>query len=167
MQKFDSLLSRLRSQTVLLFVALLVVIADQLTKLWVRENLAVSESCPEEGFLRLTHIHNTGIVFGLSVHKAVPLVLTVVVIALVLFLARRYAALDSRLIKVSVGLFLGGSVGNLIDRLRLGYVTDFVDVALWGDFHWPAFNAADMAVVLGIILLIYFWIRSARAPKHA
>jgi signal peptidase II len=55
-----------------------------------------------------------------------------------------------------LGLVFGGAVGNLIDRIRLGYVTDFIDVRLWRDFHWPAFNVADSAITVGSIMLVIF-----------
>lgn len=59
--------------------------------------------------------------------------------------------------RICFGLLLGGTIGNLIDRLRLGYVTDFIDVKIWGDFHWPIFNVADSSLSIGAILLaIYF-----------
>ena len=167
MQKVNSLQGNLRSQRTLLIVALLVLIADQLTKLGIRASLLLGESRPEEGFLRLTRVHNEGIVFGLSVHHVVPLLLPIVVIAIVLFLSHRYALFNTGLIKVALGLFLGGSLGNLVDRVRLGYVTDFIDFNLWGDYHWPAFNLADAAIVVGGILLIWYGIRLAMSPKHS
>lgn len=167
MQKVNSLQGNLRSQKTLLLVSLLVLIADQLTKLGIRVSFLVGESRPEEGFLRLTRVHNEGIVFGLSVHHVVPLLLPIVVIALAIFLSHRYALFNSGLVKASMGLFLGGSLGNLVDRVHLGYVTDFIDFDLWGDFHWPAFNLADAAIVVGGILLIWYGIRLWMLPKHS
>jgi signal peptidase II len=61
---------------------------------------------------------------------------------------------------VSFGLILGGAVGNLIDRIHLTYVTDFIDVRLWGNFHWPAFNIADAALTVGLFALIYYFYKS-------
>lgn len=157
----------MRSQTGLLLTAILVLTADQLTKLWVRQSLAVGESVPQDGFLRFTHVTNDGIVFGLSVHPVVPLILSVAVVAAILFLFRHYALTRHTPVNIALGLFLGGSLGNLIDRLAFGEVTDFIDINLWGDYHWPSFNLADTALVVGIILLIYFWIRHGPAFKHS
>jgi len=145
----------------------LVLAADQLSKLWVRANLDVwGKSLPQEGILRLTHVQNEGIIFGLSAHQAVPLILTIVVVAAAFLLHYRYAPFHSGLIKIALGLFIGGSLGNLVDRIRLGYVTDFVDIRLWGDFHWPVFNLADSAMVIGIILFVYFLLRLKIPPKR-
>ena len=167
MQKVNSLQGSLLSQKTLLLVALSVLVLDQLTKLWVTMGLQEEgESWPKEGFLRFTHVQNEGIVFGLSIHHVVPLLLPILVLAIAIFLSRRYALLNSRLVKISLGLFLGGSLGNLLDRVRFGYVTDFIDFNLWGDYHWPAFNLADAAIVVGVMVMIYFLIRLGISPKH-
>ncbi len=133
-------------------IALLVVATDQLSKLWIRSNLATGESLPETGLFRLTHVHNTGAVFGLFPDQSFPLAIValiaiVVLLLLVIFIYRRFPFLDSRLGKPALGLILGGTVGNLIDRLRFGYVTDFIDIGIW-----PAFNIADSTIVVGVIL---------------
>ena len=146
--------------------ALLVVVADQLSKMWIRSNLVVGQSLPETGFFRLTHIQNTGAAFGLFQGHSfalsiVALVGIVVLLLYALFIYRRFPILDNRLGKLALGLVLGGTVGNLIDRLHLGYVTDFIDVGFW-----PAFNIADSAIVVGVIMLAYSLRFLARAEKH-
>ncbi len=146
--------------------ALLIVAADQPSKIWIRTNLAVGQSLPETGFLRLTHITNTGAAFGLFQGQSFPLTIVALVGVAVLLLHafliyRRFPFLDNRLVWVSLGLVLGGTVGNLIDRLRLGYVTDFIDFGFW-----PAFNIADSAVVVGVIILAYSLRSLARAGEH-
>jgi signal peptidase II len=70
----------------------------------------------------------------------------------------RYVHHRSYLATVSLGLIFGGALGNLIDRVRLGYVTDFILVRLWNDFYWPAFNIADSAITIGALTLIIFLI---------
>jgi signal peptidase II len=72
----------------------------------------------------------------------------------------RYLSPATTLSIVSIGLIMGGAVGNLIDRLRFGYVTDFIYFRLWGNFHWPAFNIADAAITVGVFVLIYSFYRS-------
>jgi len=166
MLRVNSLQGSWQSQKALLLVALLVLVADQLSKLWVRETLLLGESLPQEGILRLTHVNNMGIIFGLPVHQTFPLILTIGVVLIALFLYYRYAPFHSRLIKIALGLFIGGSLGNLVDRLRFGYVTDFIDLRLWGNFHWPAFNLADFAMVMGAILFAYLLLRLKISPKR-
>jgi len=168
MRKVNSL--RGKWQNVAFFLtALLIVVADQLSKLWVRSNLALGESLPETGLFRLTHIYNTGAVFGLFQGQSFPLIIVagigiVVVLLFTLLFYHRFPLLDNRLGKPALGLLLGGSIGNLIDRLRFGGVTDFIDVGI-GGYRWPAFNIADSAVVVGTIIFAYCLLRLARAWK--
>jgi len=147
-------------------IALLVVAADQLSKIWIRSNLLVDHSLFEVGFFRITHVHNTGAAFGLFQGQSflltiVALVGITVLLVYALVIYRRFPLSDSKLGRSILGLVLGGAVGNLIDRLRFGYVTDFIDVGLW-----PAFNIADSAITIGAILLACSLLRLARAEKH-
>ena len=165
MQKVNCLQGKWRG-VVFLLTALLVVAADQLSKTWIRTNLAVGQSIPEVGFLRLTHVTNTGSAFGLFQGQTFPLTIVSLVSVTVLLLYallfyRRFPFLDNWLAWVGLSLILGGTVGNLIDRLRLGYVTDFIDFGFW-----PAFNLADSAVVVGVIIFAYSLFPLARAGKH-
>ena len=146
MQREDSPLDK-RQNAAFLLTALLVVAADQLSKIWIGSNLARGESLPATGLFRLTHVHNTGAAFGLFPDQSFVLIIvalaSIVVLLLFVFLfSRRFPFFDDRLGRLALGLILGGTVGNLIDRLRLGYVTDFVDIGIW-----PAFNVADSVVV--------------------
>jgi len=155
MQKLNSLQELWRRNVAFFLTALAVVSADQLSKLWVKSNLAVGESLPETGFVRLTHVHNTGAAFGLFQDQSFLLTVIAIIgvgflLFLVLFMYRRLQFLNTISGKISLGLILGGTVGNLIDRLSAGYVTDFIDFNFW-----PAFNLADSAVVVGAILLAY------------
>ena len=135
-------------------ITLLVVVADQLSKLWIRLNLLPGQSLPEEGTLRLTYVTNKGVAFGLPLE--LPLAFSILLIVVILFLVYRYS--NTLLLVIASALLLGGTIGNLIDRLRFGGVIDFIDIHLFGDFHWPAFNLADSALVIGVILLAYaFW----------
>jgi len=144
----------MRWNIVFLIIALAVVIADQLSKIWIRANLAIGESIPETGVFQITHINNTGASFGLFPDQSFALMIIAglgiaVVLFFVLFLYRRIPLLDNSLGKPALGLILGGNAGNLIDRLRLGYVTDFIDISIW-----PVFNVADASITLGVALLI-------------
>jgi len=127
---------------------------DQLSKLWVRNALSVGQSLPEEGSWRLTHVTNCGGVFGLPIAQPWPAVFSSLIIIGLFLLYYRYPAFDKPLPAIALGLLVGGAASNLVDRFRFGWVTDFIDVNLWGDFHWPAFNLADSAIVLGAILIV-------------
>ena len=155
MQKVNSPRSNWR-HIVFFLTALLVVAADQLSKLWVRSNLALGQSLPETGFFRLTHIRNTGAAFGLFQGQSffltiIALVGVVALLVCAIFIYRWFPSLDNIPGRSALGLILGGTLGNLIDRLYFGYVTDFIRVGTW----WPAFNIADPAIVVGVIIFIY------------
>ncbi len=165
MQKAGNLRGRWRNVAFFL-IALLVVVADQLSKLWIRSNLLVGQSLPEEGFLQLTHVRNTGASFGLFQDQSFALTIVAIVgIALILVYAliihHRFFPSDNLLGKSALGLILGGTIGNLIDRLNFGYITDFIDIGIW-----PAFNIADSSIVVGVILFAYSLLPLARAEKH-
>ena len=165
MQKANYLQAKWRN-VVFSLIALLIVVADQLSKLWIRSNLAVGESVFELGFFRLTHVSNTGAAFGLFRGHTLPLtVVSCVGVALLLLYAflfyRQFPQLDRWLSWTGLGLILGGTIGNLIDRLRLSYVTDFIDFGFW-----PAFNVADSAIVIGVIIFAYSLLSLARVEKH-
>lgn len=148
--------------------ALLVVAADQLSKIWIRSNLLVGESLPEAGFFQLTHVQNTGAAFGLFQDQSFALIIVGLVgvaalLAYALFFYRHFPLLNNRLSHSALGLILGGTVGNLIDRLNpnLGGVTDFISIGIW-----PAFNIADSAVVVGTIIFAYTLLSLVRAKKQ-
>jgi signal peptidase II len=137
-------------------VAAFVVIADQFTKALIRASLAPGEVLFDIGFFRILHLHNTGAAFGLfrghSLTMVILAIIAVIVILLLVFLLRsRWAFFQSMWVRVGIGLVLGGTIGNnLIDRIRQGYVTDFLDFKIW-----PAFNIADASVTIGIIIIAY------------
>ena len=165
MRKVNHPQGRWRS-VVFFLIGLLIVVADQLSKAWIRTNLPEGQSLFELGFFRITHVHNTGAAFGLFQGQSFILtIIAIVAITIILVYAlisyRYFPWFDSRLGRLALGLLLGGTVGNLIDRLRLGYVIDFIDFD-----YWPAFNIADSFVTIGVILFAYSLLRSAQAEKH-
>ena len=142
----------------------LVVLLDQASKLWIVGHFSLYESLPViPGLFNLTYLTNTGAAFGMlageqGVWRQVFFVgVAVVALAAIGFLYRKLRA-ASVWYAVALGLIAGGAVGNLIDRLRLGSVIDFLDVYV-GVHHWPAFNLADSAITVGvaIFLLINFF----------
>ena len=126
---------------------------DQLTKAWLTSFLAPGESVRVVGDLvRLVHGENAGGLFGLLQGQALPFALvSLVVVALIV----AYHARSGRnpYVSVTLGLLLGGALGNLLDRLRLGYVVDFVDLGI-GSVRWYTFNVADAAISVAIVLLL-------------
>ena len=165
MQKVNNLQGRSRN-VVLLLIALLIVVADQLIKIWIRSNLAVGQSMPDTGFFQITHVNNSGAAFGLFQGQTFALTVfaSVIIVGLLLyvfFISRRVHFLENMLGRTGLGLVLGGAAGNLIDRVRFGYVTDFIDVGLW-----PAFNIADSAVTVGVIIFAGSLLYSARAEER-
>ena len=168
MQKASSLRDNWVSYRVPFVVVVVVLMADQLTKLLVRENLAVGESIPQEGAIRLTHVTNSGIIFGIDVPPVVSLIVPLLVVIGAVWLYSRYGPFDGWPMNLAVALFIGGSLGNLVDRLASGHVTDFVDVRLWSGYHWPAYNLADGAIVVGALMFITLALRMQlkRASKY-
>jgi len=136
-------------------IAVGILLLDQVTKALVVQYLPAQVSWNPFPFLgrlvTLTHVRNTGAAFGLlSGQSSLLTVIAVGVMVMILLLFRQLPH-QRRLIQLSLGLQLGGAAGNLIDRLRVGYVIDFID------FHfWPVFNVADSAIVIGVIILAYY-----------
>jgi signal peptidase II len=104
----------------------------------------------------LVHVRNTGVAFsmfsGMDPRWSVPFLVLVTLLAVAGVVGYLAYLPPKRITQSALGLILGGAVGNLIDRARLGYVIDFLD-AYWGRFHWPAFNVADIAISVGVVLL--------------
>lgn len=167
MQKANRLQGKWRN-AVFGCIGVLIILADQLSKTWIRGNLAGGQSLFDIGFFRIINVHNTGAAFGLFKDYSIALTIIafvgiIVILTLVFLLRSRWPFLDTMLVKSAIGLVMGGTIGNLIDRLSRGYVTDFIDFKVW-----PTFNIADSAVTVGGILLAYCIIRWARLPdvKH-
>ena len=146
---------------------LLVVIIDQLTKLRVRNTFVLFESREIiPGFFSLTYLHNSGAAFGLLAgnHGAWRQIFFVVIafLALIFIVAAfRHYRRKPLIFIVALALIGGGAAGNLIDRLRFGFVVDFLDFYLKGH-HWPAFNVADSAICVGVGLFLLAEIRSQK-----
>ena len=145
----------------LLIVAGAAVIADQVTKHVVASQMTIDDSVSVAGPLSIHHVRNSGIAFGLFASRtsAVILLTAFAVGAMVVFFAR--SAQRHPLLPVALGLVLGGSLSNLTDRIRLGYVTDFIDFR-W----WPAFNLADTFIVVGVALLFLSFVAADRSSPR-
>jgi signal peptidase II len=146
-------------------VAILVLVLDQLSKVW------VSTSLPEGGWwsplpglwrvFRITHITNSGAAFGMFPDQGNFFIVIAVVVALTILLYYRYLPTGEWLVRLSLGLQLGGAIGNLLDRLRYGHVVDFVDIGFW-----PIFNVADVSIVSGVAILAYCLWREDRTAQE-
>ncbi len=140
-----------------LWLSLLAVVLDQISKLAIAGSMQLYQSIQVVPFFKLTYVHNTGAAFSFLSEAGgwqrwffagLALMISVVI---AVWLARLKT--NETLLAVALALVLGGAVGNLIDRLVYGYVIDFLDV-YYETWHWPAFNIADSAITLGVILML-------------
>jgi signal peptidase II len=134
-------------------LAVTVLVLDQLTKAWLTSTISPGEVISVLGdYVRLVFSQNSGALFGLFRDNAVLFgIVSIAVIALIVVYHRQVGS--SLYLSVALGLLLGGALGNMTDRLRLGYVVDFVDIGI-GDLRWYTFNVADAAISLSIVMLI-------------
>jgi signal peptidase II len=148
----------------------LIVLCDQASKLWIVNHFTLYESLPVlPGFFNLTYLTNTGAAFGILAGQHaqwrhvffVGVALVALVVIVVMYLRLRE---ESFFYELSLGFIAGGAMGNLVDRIRVGSVVDFLDVYI-GSHHWPAFNVADSAISVGVaIFLVYsFFFEGKRA----
>ena len=136
-----------------LLAALSWFVIDQASKWWIVNHVMVPPRIiPISGFFNIVLGRNTGVSFGLLGGASQWLLVAVAGAVLVMLLVWMSRA-TSRLVAVALGLIAGGAVGTVVDRLRLGGVTDFLDFYL-GEWHWPAFNMADVGIVCGVGLLL-------------
>jgi len=142
-------------------VACAAVCADQVTKYLVTSRLSLDGAVKVAGPLSIHHVQNSGIAFGLFPDStaAVVAVTSAAVVWMVVFFAR--SGSRHPVFPAALGLLLGGSVSNLADRVRLGHVTDFVDLR-----YWPAFNLADSFIVVGVAILLFAVVGGDREPKQ-
>lgn len=156
----------------LLLICALIIPIDQLSKLYIDSTMALHQSYTViEHFFNICYVLNTGAAFGILANSAVrvPLLSGVAVLAAVVILWI-FTRIDGRTLqRVALSLVFSGAIGNLIDRIRLGAVIDFLDVH-WYQHHWPAFNVADSAITIGVaLLLVDMWYedrRQAQARAH-
>ncbi len=133
-------------------VALVAIAADQITKAIVRGQVMPGERIDAVAGIEIVRVHNSGIAFGL-LNDAGSIVLVIAALAFAALLAMFLLSADRPGLWLPVGLLAGGALGNLIDRFREGFVTDFIDPP-----RWPAFNVADIEITLGVILLVGIYV---------
>ena len=146
-------------------VAGLVFAFDQLTKALIRNQLAVGESWPSDGWLvKITHVTNTGAAFGILQDAGLFLTITAFIAIGAIVFYYLYPPLEHGLLRLAMGLMLGGAAGNLVDRLHQGHVTDFIDFP-----RYPEFNVADSSIVIGLIVIggFFLFIEPSQRGEHA
>lgn len=138
--------------------AALVLLADQVTKHLVATRLEVGQPWDPVSWLApilsITHVTNTGVAFGLLQGLGNVFVIAHVVAAVAIIVYSRRLPPGQWALRTALGLALGGALGNLVDRVRQGYVVDFIDVNFWPFTEFPVFNVADSSIVVGVALLI-------------
>jgi len=135
-------------------IAIIVVLVDQITKFLIKINFELNQTLPIiKSIFHLTYIQNTGAGFGILKSQTLILIfISLIVIGIILYYISSIKEKE-KLLQILVGFVLGGTIGNLIDRLTYGFVIDFLDFQIW-----PIFNAADSFVTIGVIgLVIYLW----------
>lgn len=163
-----------RYKIVTLASALAIVILDQLSKWAARNSFLPGESkAILAGFFNLILVRNTGAVWGCFQNQSAALALVSLAALALIGFFYRYLVNDRKIYAWALGCIAGGIIGNLIDRIKLGAVTDFLDF-YWRNYHWPAFNIADAAICLGVALYLLVSLyqldadrrKGARAADH-
>jgi signal peptidase II len=154
------------------WISLGVIVFDQVTKAMATAALPLYGSRPLiPGLIDLVHVQNRGVAFGLlndfthPLRSVVTIALALVALAGIAYYARHLQA-EEKMARVGLSLILGGAIGNLLDRVRQGFVTDFVDV-YWGTWHFWAFNAADAAISVGAALIFLELLIPGRHASHS
>ena len=149
-------------------LAVLIIFVDQLTKHYISSAFSYGETLEVLPFLNLTLVHNMGAAFSFLSEAGgwqrwfFSLIGVVVTVVIVVWLSRLSAR--QSLLALALSLVLGGAIGNLWDRILLGYVVDFIDL-YYRHYHWPAFNVADAAITLGALLLILESLSASKEHK--
>ncbi len=142
---------------VLIFIlSALIVILDQITKFWAINTLKDAEAIVViPNFFRLVYVENFGAAFGILQNKRwIFIIISIIVIlVIVIFLLKNYNKLNIFL-KIALAMLLGGAIGNFIDRVRLGYVVDFLSFRLFNVYEFPVFNVADIFLVISTFLIL-------------
>ncbi len=140
-----------------LWLSLLALILDQVSKLAIVGSMELYQSIPVIPFVNLTYVHNTGAAFSFLSEAGgwqrwfFASLAAVISVVITIWIARLKQ--HETLLAVALALVLGGAIGNLIDRLAYGYVIDFIDIYV-DSWHWPAFNIADSAITVGVVLML-------------
>lgn len=139
---------------VALLLTILITLLDQGTKYYVRSTMALEQSITMlPGFFTVTYVRNTGAAWGMFGGQNLSLTVFSLVMLVLMVIFHRTFLSDTLEHKIALGLLLGGIIGNLVDRVKLGWVTDFIDLSVRGH-HWPTFNISDAAICAGVALYV-------------
>jgi signal peptidase II len=160
----------MKSYRVFVLTAAISLLLDQLSKIYIDRTFELFQSLPViENFFHITYLRNPGAAFGILADNSIrlPFFISISVIASlgILWYLRRVRA-DDRWQQLALGLIFSGALGNLIDRVRLGEVIDFLDVH-WYRHHWPAFNLADSGICVGVGIILLCSLRDERQRKKS
>ena len=146
-----------RRAWLVLVVAAVILVLDQWTKELIRQSIPDYTSIipiPALGeYFIFEHVHNYGAAFGILQNQSNLFAVIAVVVSVAMLVYVYRLPPEARMVRVLLGLILGGALGNLIDRLNQGYVTDFVKMGIPGVYYWPNYNIADSAIVVGVIAM--------------
>lgn len=162
-------MSKFSKYRLLLILAAAVLFLDQATKLWVVSLLPEGSFWPPHridvisGFFHIVHVTNTGAAWSMFSGYTWPLTAVGFVVLAFLFFFRKALELDQPKIQLGYGLIIGGIIGNMIDRIRIQKVIDFLDFQ-FGDYHFPSFNIADSGITVGVVLYILLSFRTQKQP---
>jgi len=153
----EKLINWFKKAWVVLLVAAVVIVLDKLTKDWVRQHIPLNSFIipfPSLGeYFVFEHVNNHGAAFGILQNQGTLFIAIAFIVAVAILIYARYLPLDQWLVRVLLGLQLGGAIGNVLDRINQGFVTDFIRMGIPGRYYWPNYNIADSSIVTGVIAL--------------
>lgn len=139
---------------IILYLSMILLIIDQISKIIVAKTINMHNPIEIiKNFFYLTYTHNTGAAFSILTGQRILLIIIAIIVLIVLFNYIKKNKIETKIEKIAYSLVIGGSLGNLIDRIVRGYVIDFIDVKIFG-YNFPVFNIADTFIVIGVFLLI-------------
>jgi signal peptidase II len=136
----------------ILLIAIIVLILDQWTKFYIKATMLPGMSIPVfDNIFHITYVLNPGAAFGILEHQTAFFIIVAICMLIATVYFYRYLAVKHQMLKIGIALMAGGAVGNVIDRVKTGYVVDFFDFRIW-----PVFNIADIAIVTGVSFIIFY-----------
>ena len=153
------------------WISIAIIVLDQLTKLWIVDRIPLGGSVPVLPVLNIIHTYNPGAAWSMfanagGAQRWVFSALAIVVSVVLAYWLRRLALSTQRLLIAGLTLILGGAIGNVLDRLRLGHVVDFIQTH-WNDSYFPTFNVADSAISIGAVFVVLDALREAQRERRA
>ena len=140
--------------TIIIYLSIILLIIDQISKLLVVKLIDINSSIElMKNFFYLTYTHNTGAAFSILTGQRLFLILVAIVILIIIINYLRKNKVEGKIDRLAFSLIIGGSLGNLLDRIVRGYVVDFLDFKIFG-YNFPVFNLADTFIVIGVFLLL-------------